>query len=166
MTIPEQVEASVQKANKGFFEQLTTAIKEILTAKPPEAKQTETEKKPDAKTEPEKKEVADPAARVLALEKELATIRGELTQAQTDLTAANGKVTELEAKEQDISKRANAQFQAQCRKQGIPVGTIPDGNDANAPGSKTVSLLEQYNGITDPIAKGEFWAKNKAAMGY
>ena len=163
MTIPEQVEASVQKANKGFFEQLTTTIKELLTAKPPEAKQTETEKKPDAKTEPEKKEVTDPAARVITLENELKTVRAELGTAKTYLTTAQGKITELEGKEQDIVKRANNQFIAHCKKQGIPAGTIPDQNDTGAAGNKggTLTVIEQYNAQPTPKAKADFFEAHK-----
>lgn len=83
-----------------------------------------------------------------------------LTKAEGDLTAANGKISDLEKNAKTASQRA-VQIAAA---QNTPSVEVPK-NDKNADGTpKTANILEEYEAITDPSAKAAFRAKNYNAL--
>ncbi len=89
--------------------------------------------------------------------------------AETSLTEVSGKLTaetvRADALQKDVdtlkasAKTAEARAAEICAASGVkPIETAP-GSDAGEN-----SLIEQYNAIKGPVAKGEFLLKHKAAL--
>lgn len=159
MTIPEQLAQEVEKAHVTLFDKLKT----FFTGNTPGATTaTPATPAPAVVTTPAAVAVVPPVAvvaPVIAPPTAPAAVEDPaIASLRAELATANGTIVTLRSAEQDIAKRANSQFIAHCRKQGIPAGTIPDQNDTNASGGKTATIHEQYNALSTPRERAEFYA--------
>ncbi len=94
-------------------------------------------------------------SRAITAETSLTEVSGKLTAATEQVTTLTAEVGTLKAS----AKTAEARAAEICAASGVkPIETAP-GSDAGEN-----SLIEQYNAIKGPVAKGEFLLKHKAAL--
>jgi septal ring factor EnvC (AmiA/AmiB activator) len=106
-----------------------------------------------AELKDQRKAIEDQTA---ALHAEIDRIRAETATVDAELAAAKARVAELENNQVSASRKAIEI----CAAQGIPAGRLSAaGADAT---SDAAQLLQEFNAITDPEARGAFYAKHFA----
>lgn len=110
---------------------------------------------------------------------ELKPVQADLTKAQADLTAANKTIADLtaqisakdkeiaglQAKEQDLEKRAAEKARQTTAGQGVPMQNLPEGAAASQTKDQQLAALQkQMAAETDPARRYELAEKTNALM--
>jgi|GEM_PF-5078821 hypothetical protein len=101
-----------------------------------------------------KHQIAKVAVERQSIEAEIAQIATERQAIEAQLAAANARIAELEQNQKTASRLA----QEIAASQGIPVSRLPASGAGAA--STEAQLIEEFNAITDPDARGAFYEKH------
>lgn len=158
MTIAQQIKDGIASAFADIRAALTnTKPTEAQNAAQPAAGAITDEIRAEIRShlEPVQKELTDALAQVVSLKGQVAERDTTITDLRAQLQARDGEITNLKA----AAKTAGQVAAETCASLGVkPLDVKPDASTAAASGE---SLLDQFQKITDPKARGEFYAKHR-----